>query len=189
MKKLLLLACMSPAILLAQEFSYGPTEENPFGSLNPNAPTQTADYAELIGSSRCRSVARVDQNTWADTVDMVWNFKYIMNGLAVQDESFKSDQQFSGSIRQYSEDSARWYVHYYSSVGAPSPVLPAWGGNREGDQFILYKEQTAPNGMEGFYKITFSNITEESFDWLGEWVNPTETFSYPTWRINCTKIE
>lgn len=41
--------------------------------------------------------------------------------------------------------------------------------------------------MDGFYKITFYDISEEGFKWLGEWVNTTETFSFPTWKIDCKK--
>jgi len=28
-------------------------------------------------------------------------------------------------------------------------------------------EQPAPNGMEGFYKIFISDISDEGFNWLG----------------------
>ncbi|NNC81972.1 MAG: hypothetical protein HKN79_00205, partial [Flavobacteriales bacterium] len=133
----------------------------------------------------CRSVMRIDQNTWADTVDMVWRWKYIMNGQAVQDETFKADSTYAGSIRQFNPDSAMWYVHYYSAA-TPTARLPSWEGYlHEDGKIILYQDQKAPNGMDGKYKITFYNITEAGYDWLGEWVTPDETFSYPTWRIYC----
>lgn len=178
-----------PLFVAAQDFPYNPSTQNPYGLLNPKAPKQTADFKELIGSSQCQSVARIDQNTWADTVQMIWDFKYIMNGYAVQDETFKFDDSFAGSIRQYSQDSARWFVHYYSTTGSPTPVLSAWEGNRDGDKIVLYREQAAPNGMEGFYKITFSDISDKGFNWLGEWVDRAESFSYPTWKIYCKKLK
>jgi len=52
---------------------------------------------------------------------------------------------------------------------------------------VLYKEQKAPNGMAGFYKITFSEMTEDGFKWSGDWVNPDESIVYPTWKIECIK--
>ncbi|MEM6806058.1 MAG: hypothetical protein AAF696_31965, partial [Bacteroidota bacterium] len=113
-------------------------------------------------------------------------FKYIMNGLAVQDETVKEDGTYSGSIRQFNTDSAHWYVHYYSSASTPAP-LPTWKGGKEEDKIILYMEQKAPNGAEGFYKVSFSDISEEGFHWLGEWVDKGETFSFPTWKISCKK--
>lgn len=171
------------------QYDYEVNEENPFGKLNPEAPAQTADFAPLIGECKCKSQKRAPGNTWSNEVDMIWRWKYIMNGMAVQDETLKADNVHSGSIRQYNADSLKWYVHYYTSSGAPNR-LPAWEGSRtEGGEIILYREQAAPNGTEGFYRLTFFNITNEGFDWKGEWVNTDETFAYTTWKISCTKVE
>ena len=186
MKALNLILLLVAGSLFAQ-YDYEPSSQNPFGKLNPEAPKQTADFAPLIGTCVCKSVARVDQNTWADTVMMNWTFKYIMNGMAVQDETLKEDGAHSGSIRQYNADSAKWYVHYYSS-STPTPTLSSWEGNKNDEgSIVLYRDQTAPNGTPGFYRLTFSNISEKGYNWAGEWVNKTETFTYPTWRIFCRK--
>jgi len=90
---------------------------------------------------------------------MIWRWKYIMNGFGVQDETLKADGKHSGSIRQFSQDSFKWFAPYYSSARI-TPVLSAWSGNKnEKEDIILYKPQQTPNGMEGFYKITFSDIS------------------------------
>lgn len=172
--------------LNAQKYPYAPTAEHPYGQPNPKAPKELRDFEEMIGTCQCKSISRIDQNTWGDTVQMTWTFKYIMNGMAVQDETYKSDGLHSGSIRQFSSDSSRWYVHYYSNSSV-APVLGAWEGNRAGDKIILYREQDAPNGLEGFYKLTFFDITNKGYNWLGEWVDKQESFSYPTWKIFCQK--
>jgi len=169
-------------------YMYEPSDSYPFGAPNPDAPSQLLDWAELIGDCECKSISRNQDKTWADTVNMVWRFKYIMNGFAIQDETLKEDGKHAGSIRQFIPDSSRWFVHFYSS-GSPSSILPTWEGNKNEDgNIILYRDQKAPNGMEGFYKITFSEISRNGFNWLGEWVNRAETFSYPTWKIFCHKI-
>lgn len=189
MKHLTLLLALFTATISYGQYDYEPSDSNPYGKLNPEAPKQTGDYAPLIGLCRCKSVARVNQSTWADTVMMDWTFKYIMNGMGVQDMTLKEDGRHSGSIRQYNADSARWYVHYYAS-NTPTPTLSAWGGNlTESGDMVLYRPQKAPNGFDGFYKITFSNISEKGFNWSGEWVNENESIVYPTWRIFCSKIE
>lgn len=170
-------------------YRYEPTDENPFGLPHPDAPQQIKDFAPLIGECDCQSVARNPDQTWQEPIDMVWRFKYIMNGNAVQDETLKADGKHSGSIRQFIADSTKWYVHYYSS-GQPSTTLPAWeGGKTEDGKIILYRPQKAPNGMEGSFKITFYDISQSGFKWLGEWVDSTETVSFPTWKIDCTKRE
>jgi len=171
------------------QYDYEVSEENPFGRLNPNAPAQTADFAPIIGECKCKSQKRAPDKSWGDEVAMIWRWKYIMNGMAVQDETLKEDSMHSGSIRQFNADSLKWYVHYYSSSSVPTR-LPTWEGSTSEDgDIILYREQTAPNGNDGFYRLTFFNITDDGFDWIGEWVNTNETFAYETWKISCTKVK
>ncbi|MBO6524152.1 MAG: hypothetical protein JJ971_10015 [Balneolaceae bacterium] len=174
---------------LKAQYEYEPSEAYPFGRIHPHAPQQLADYEPLIGESICTSVSRAPDQTWNPEVNMIWRFKYIMNGMAVQDQTLKEDGAHSGSIRQFNADSSSWYVHYYSTGGAP-PALPSWGGGKNDDgDIILYREQKAPNGLDGYYKITFFDISNEGFEWLGEWTDTSESFSFPTWKISCTKIE
>ncbi len=191
MKKLLLLfisISISSSFAIAQ-YDYEPSSENPFGKLNPAAFLQTGDFAPLIGESECKSQNRAADGTWNSKVDMIWRWKYIMNGMAVQDETLKADGTHSGSIRQFNTDSTKWYVHYYSSSSAVNS-LPVWEGSKTDDgNIVLYREQAAPNGTEGYYRLTFYNITNDSFDWIGEWVNTAETFTFPTWKISCFKKE
>lgn len=189
MKLLTFIALSLCSIHLSAQYEYEPSEKFPYGRLNPEAPKQTGDFGGVIGKHECLSVSRVNATTWADTVKMEWVFKYIMNGKGVQDETLKEDGIHSGSIRQFNADSSRWYVHYYSSKGA-SPKLGTWEGNlNEQGNIVLYKDQPAPNGMQGSYKLTFSNITKDGFNWLGEWVNVDETISYPTWKIFCECVD
>ncbi|MBV1924682.1 MAG: hypothetical protein KUG68_11715, partial [Flavobacteriaceae bacterium] len=176
-----------PSLLFSQlDSNYAPTLENPFGKLNPGAPIQVADYAPLIGICDCTSTRIKQDQTWGESQKMEWTFKYIMNGTAVQDESIKEDGSHSGSIRQYIADSSRWYVHWYSNKTPPTS-LPTWEGNKKGDDIVLYKERKAPNGMDGFYRLSFKNISEDGFNWIGEWVDTSETVVFPTWKIDCIK--
>ena len=166
--------------------AYEASLNHPYGQLNPEAPQEVADFAPLIGTCDCVSTSRNQDGTWADSQHLTWKWKYIMNGTAVQDETWLEDGTQAGSIRQFIADSSKWYVHYYSNRG-PTTVLPAWEGGKRGDRIVLYREQQAPNGMDGFYRITFSEMNETGFKWLGEWVDTTEKIQYPTWRIDCRK--
>lgn len=170
------------------QYNYEPSAEHPFGLPNPEAPQEILDFAPLIGECNCKSTARKADQTWADPIDMIWRFKYIMNGMAVQDETLKADGQHSGSIRQFIADSTKWYVHYYSS-GSPSTVLPSWEGKKNEDSnIVLYRKKKAANGMEGFFRLTFSNMNAKGFDWEGAWVSPDESIVYPTWTITCSRM-
>ncbi|HAA23980.1 MAG TPA: hypothetical protein DCR93_17565 [Cytophagales bacterium] len=178
---------VSTTPLFAQSYAeYEPSAQHPYGRPNPEAPEAVNDFAPMIGRSVCQSQTRNPDQSWNAPQEMIWTFKYIMNGMAVQDETLKEDGSHSGSIRQYIPDSARWYVHYYSS-GAPTPTLPAWEGtvSEAKDKLVLYRPQQAPNGMDGYSRLTFSSFTEDGFEWVGEWVDPAEQFVYPTWKISC----
>lgn len=182
---LILTFLLFPILIFARQ-EYEPTNKNPYGLPNPEAPEEIADFAPLIGSSKCTSETRAADGAWNEPEDMVWKFKFIMNGMAIQDETFR-ESSYSGSIRQFAPDSAAWFVHYYSSTGTPSR-LPTWeGGKTDDSTIILYMDQKSPNGLDGKYKITFSEMTENSFEWLGEWVSLDESFNYPTWKISCQK--
>ncbi len=171
------------------QYNFDPSLEHPFGLPNPEAPKEILDFAPLIGECNCTSVKRKSNQAWTKPTDMIWRFKYIMNGMAVQDETLKSDGKHSGSIRQFIADSSKWYVHYYSS-GAPTTKLPAWEGNKNNNgNIVLYKEQSAPNGAEGFYRLTFYEINKSGYKWIGEWVSKDESISFPTWKIECIKIK
>ncbi|WP_350291074.1 hypothetical protein [uncultured Croceitalea sp.] len=181
----LFLALFLPVLMLAQ-YDYEPSSNNPFGQPNPEAPKELLDYAPLIGECDCKSQSRKPDQTWTEPVDMQWRFKYIMNGMAVQDETVKADGRHSGSIRQFIADSTKWFVHYYSTA-APTPKLSTWKGvkNEEG-KMILYKDQKAPNGTDGYSRLTFYDINENGYKWVGEWVDTTESVVFPFWKIDCT---
>ena len=104
----------------------------------------------------------------------------------LQDETLKADGGHSGSIRQFVADSSRWYVHWFSSK-TPSTKFPVWEGNKIDDKIILYKEQKAPNGTDGFFRLTFYNMSKTGYKWIGEWVDKTESVVFPTWKINCVR--
>ena len=168
------------------QYEYAPSKEFPFGRANPNAPKQIKDYESLIGACNCKSTSRNQDGTWADPVETTWTWKYILNGMGVQDETLKADESHSGSIRQYIADSSRWYVHWYSSK-SPSTTFPVWEGNKKDDKIVLYRERKAPNGADGFYRLTFYDISKSGYRWIGEWVDKGETIVYPTWKIDCIR--
>ncbi len=176
------------AVSWAQDYKHIVSEVNPFGSWNPNAPEQLKDFESLIGTCDCKSVQRKQDGTWLDTVNMTWTYRYIMDGKAVLDETLKEDGGHTMSVRQYNADSAKWYVTFFSSAAAnPSPST--WAGGKQGEDIVLYLSQKAPNGMDGFSRLTFYDITDNGYKWKGEWVDAKETISFPFWRIYCTRKE
>ncbi|WP_298761806.1 hypothetical protein [uncultured Psychroserpens sp.] len=176
-------------ITVHAQYEYDASEKHPYGQPNPEAPEQVKDFEAMIGTCNCKSTTRKQDGTWNDTEDMIWRWKYIMNGTAVQDETLKADGAHTGSIRQFVKDSSRWYVHFFSTK-FPTTSLPTWEGNKTKDnKIILYRESKAPNGMDGFYRLTFYDMSKTGYKWAGEWVDTTEKIVYPTWKIECTRSE
>ncbi|RKS53458.1 hypothetical protein BC962_1709 [Gillisia mitskevichiae] len=168
------------------QYNYEVSNENPFGLPNPDAPAEIKDFESMIGECSCISTSRAPDGTWKDPVKMTWRFKYIMNGYAVQDETLKEDGAHSGSIRQFHEDENKWFVHYYSSA-TPSKALSIWEGGKENGKIVLSRDQKAPNGVDGFFRLTFYDMDNFGYKWIGEWVDKTKTTIYPTWKIECLK--
>jgi len=186
MKSILYLAFLISFSVYSQ-YDYEASSDYPFGRLNPNAPEEVKDFEPMIGSCKCKSTTRKQDGSWNEPEDIIWKWKYIMNGTAIQDETLKPDGSHSGSIRQFIADSSRWYVHWYSSK-TPSTTLPTWEGNKSEDgKIMLYKEQKAPNGAEGFFRLSFYDMSKTGYKWIGEWVDKTEKIVYPTWKIECTR--
>lgn len=171
-----------------ERYPYEASDSHPFGQPNKAAPEEIKDFAPLIGDSQCTSENRAPDGTWNKPTDMTWRFRYIMNGMAVQDETLKADQAHSGSIRQFDSKSGKWFVHYYSSSNPAANPLPTWeGGKTANGNIVLYRPQKAPNGTEGNFRLTFFDISSSGFNWVGEWVSQDESVVYPTWKIACKK--
>jgi hypothetical protein len=161
-------------------------QTEPAATPAPSAPEQLRDYANLIGTSGCRSARASSDGSFPDTVAMSWRFKYILGGFAVQDESWKDDGTYASSIRQYDADSARWAVTYFASTSAPA-APPTWTGGNVGGDIVLSRPQPSPFGAPGASRLTFYNISSAAFDWKGEWVSGDGSIVFPFWRISCTK--
>ncbi len=160
-----------------------------YSKKHPEGLPQLDDYAEMIGRCQCESVRRDANGNWPDTVSMTWQFKYILGGTAIQDETWKEDGTYTSSVRQFNADSAKWVVTYFSST---TPSIPAgwWTGLERGekDQMTLYRPQKAPNGMDGYSRLKFYDISEKGYKWIGEWVSVDESFTFPFWKISCRKL-
>lgn len=188
MKKinLLLIFIFSSSFLFAQ-YSNDVSRTLPYGQAHPEAPKEIKDYQALIGKCNCKSTSRKQDGTWNTAIDMTWEWRYIMNGKALQDMTLKEDGAHSGSIRQFNTETKKWMVHYYASNSVPE-TLPAWKGSKIEDGTIVhYRERKAPNGTEGYFRLTFYDINEEGYKWVGEWVDKTEKIIYPTWKIECKR--
>lgn len=167
--------------------SYRISKENPYGKYNPKAATEIQDYKDLIGLCKCTLETRNPDGSWQKSLKLSWKWKYVLNGTALQDETLKEDGKISGNIRQYDTIVKQWNVNYYSSEKIP-PQLAVWKSNKSTEgRIILYTNQNAPNGAEGFSKVTFFEISDKGYKSIGEWTDLSEKTLYTTWKITCLR--
>ena len=180
------LVCVTTIVFAQSSWtSYEPSSAHPYGQKHPDAPEQINDFAPMIGSCDCQSLRRNPDGTWADTTHMTWQFKYIMNGHAIQDQTW-ADGFYATSIRQFHPDSNQWVVGYNAFPGVTTKP-GTWLGSRIGEDIVLSLPQKAPNGMDGTSRLTFTNISDAGWDWRGEWVSEDQTIVYPFWLIWCRR--
>lgn len=182
---IIILAIFSTLQIFAQIKDYSVSDKYPFGQPNPNAPENIKDFEPMIGVCDCKSVQRNNDGSWQDTLNMVWKFKYILNGTAIQDETWHDSGFFATSIRQINTDSLNWVVSYYGTKLVNNKV-GVWTGKKESNQIVLKMPQKSPGGLDGLSRITFYDITDTGFKWKGEWVDEKETVKYPFWTIVCS---
>lgn len=189
-KTLPFLALMMPTLLVHATMlgEYDVSKKLPFGQKHPDAPLQIADYQPMIGKSQCLDIRRNTDGSWQQPIKMDWVFKYIMNGTAVQDETYKEDGSAAGSIRQFDKKTKQWFVHYYTSTSQAAP-LSYWVGKREKDKIVLTRRQKSFSGQEGSTRLTFHSFEPKGFKWLMEWMSLDKKTVYAIRKIHCEKVK
>lgn len=163
---------------------YDPSPANPFGLPNPAAPQQIAQFAFIIGKSDCTE-ERLNNATgeWQSSA-RTWDGHYIMNGFGIFD-SGKSASSANSNIRVYDESRGQWQVTFFAM---PSYSSSVWKGGLESENMVLKQPQQAPGtSLDGFSTLTFSNISNQGFEWSGEWISEDGSIVFPFWRVSCKK--
>lgn len=180
----LLTACQANLPRVASSF-YEPSEQYPFGRANPDAPPELAQFRFMVGRNDC-SEQRLNNATgdWV-AAKRSWDGYYFMNGFAIRDEG-RSGASTNANIRVYDTATQEWVVSFFS---APAYSSGTWRGKMEGEKLVLRQPQKAPGtDFDGFSTLSFSNISAQGFDWVGEWISEDGSLVFPFWRIQCQKV-
>lgn len=156
---------------------YEGTSESPYGRLNPNAPPETAQFGFMVGTFDCTDRLREPKSgKWFES-EAVWSSRYILNGYGIEDR-YWSPIIVAQSTRIFDAKKKKWIVTYLQSI--PSYQTGVWEGVKEGNNMVM--RRAFPNSES---RLTFSNITETGFDWIGENVTKEKTTS--GWQISCKR--
>ena len=178
----LLAACTAQRELTSP---YEPSRIAPYGMPNPDAPVELAQFDFLIGANDCHDERRQgNTDNWVST-QRSWDAHYTMNGYAIFD-SGRSQTSANGNVRVFDPATGQWHVTFFSMPVYGSGV---WTGGMAGESMVLTQPQKAPGtDLSGVSRLTFSNISSEGFDWIGEWVSSDGSYVFPFWRISCQKV-
>ncbi len=168
----------------SEALEYDPSPEHPFGRPNPQAPSELAQFAFMIGKNNCSEERLNSASGEWERSERTWDAHYFLNGYGIFD-SGKSTSSVNSNARIFDTVSNQWQVTFFSMPVYGSGV---WKGGLEGNNIVLKQAQKAPGTqLDGFSRLTFSNIGKEGFDWAGEWVSEDGSIVFPFWRISCEK--
>lgn len=168
----------------SENLAYEPSIEHPYGQRNPEAPEQLEQFAFMIGQNDCTDERLNNATGEWDSGTRSWDAYYYMNGYAIRDTG-RSGGTTNANIRLYDVAAQEWIVTFFSM---PAYGTGTWRGGMEGDNMVLRLPQKAPGtDIDGFSRLTFSNISDSGFNWDGEWVSSDGSVVFPFWRIRCTK--
>lgn len=180
----LLTACQLGTSRVASQ-SYGPSERYPFGRANPDAPAELAQFHFMVGKNDCTEQRLNNATGQWQASERTWDGYYFMDGFAIRDEG-RSGATTNGNIRVYDVAGQQWVVTFFS---APTYSSGIWRGKMEGDEIVLRQAQKAPGtDFSGFSTLTFSKISDQGFEWSGQWVSEDGLTIFPFWRIQCQKV-
>ncbi len=179
-----LAAVWYPIAAPASSREYEPGKQYPFGRPNPMAPQEISQFHFMIGNNNCVEERRDSSNgAWIEG-QRSWDAHYTMNGFAIIDTG-RSGQSSNGNMRLFDLETKQWVVTFFAMPVFSSGV---WRGQLTGTDIVLKQPQKAPGlGLDGISRLTFHNITDTGFDWIGEWLSDDGTVVYPFWKISCKK--
>lgn len=156
--------------------SYEPSPAFPFGRLHPNAPPETTQFSFMIGEFDCVDEIINPQNGKWVRFAAIWNAKYFLNGYGIQDQ-YWSPRFSTSNIRIFDSKAKKWKVTFFQMPGYSSGV---WSGKKIKEDLVMQKGDDE-NGS----RLTFSGITKEGFNWLGESIRDGKATAF--WKSKCKR--
>lgn len=164
--------------------------EDDYGTLNPNAPKETAQFDFLVGRWNAEySATRPDGTTSSAIAD--WRIGYILNGYALQDKWSVSDN--SGNVlgygtmyRTYDATKGHWTMVEQTTWRLGFHHMTA---EKVGDTMVMYETEETPDGTVQLRRV-FYNIEKDRFDWrIDISSDDGKTWQEGVSRMVCTRVE
>lgn len=164
------LAAPSESALPSLFTGFEPDTDNPYGRINPQAPSAVRDYAFMVGEWACDERLRRD-GQWTSFPSRMTG-RFYLNGFGIINFTWTPDSA-SSMTYQYDEAEGVWKI---TNTGAPRAAHSVWRGAREGDERVARTTATGADGKPGKLRITFHDISQTAFGWRLEALTAGEPF-------------
>lgn len=159
--------------MLSQKYAQDMNRDKEYGTLNPKAPQELSQFAFIIGKWRCEARVKGEDGKW-HPYQATWVGRYILDGYLIADEYRMTDQTgdlivHGMNFRSYSVERKAWVMRWFNAMGSFWLEL---GPEKLGGVRVTHKTITF-NFVDTFARdalsrVTFTNITESCFTWIGE---------------------
>lgn len=167
--------------------------ENPYGRLHPDAPPETELWGQLAGEWQCTAQILQPNGQWGPGGKAKWVWKYTLDGFAVQDVWFvewldlppgmaQINRPFVGTnFRIFDPEKGKWEAIWFANNKNRMSTFVAIN---DGDKVIMEGKNRGRHS-----RITFYNMSENSFDWKSETSKDDGKTWQETTQIHGTKIK
>lgn len=195
-----LLTCLCVATAIATHASQ-PTSQEKKGERadltareNPETATDTPILGTLIGLWDVLLVNRNRDGSWSDEErHHLWRWYSILDGHAIQDDWISFDDDAEGdspppprvtgtNIRIYNPEEKEWFMAW---IDTRSRRLATFTAVNRGGAVVM----TGHNAQGRLLRITFSNITGQTFEWTQEWTSDEGETWFPVAKMQCRRLK
>lgn len=139
------------------------------GRQHPDAPPETATFGRLAGVWDVEMKVRQDDGSWPETgLPAEWRFRYVLDGWAIQDDWFappphlpaeEGPRQLGTNLRIYDPEAGHWDVAWISNTQRRLSTFEARAQGEDGIVMTGLHASGKPS------RTTFSDVTDDSFEW------------------------
>lgn len=168
-------------------------------SVNDRAPEEVKQFGQLSGVWYCTQYKlNAETNEYEEDSRAYWAWKYILDGYAVQDFWYQTEKEspyykffqrdlMLTQLRVWDVKEEIWkiaFINNNAGIG-PGRSFGLFKAYAQGDEVVM---EFDPQEPDNFRRITFFDMTDDSFEWKAERSTDSgETWS-ETWKISARKI-
>jgi hypothetical protein len=155
------------------------------GSAHAQAPEELAQFGRLVGIWDAQQEVRAADGSWVPGAPALWVWKYTLGGFATQDlwlhttENLPSYLASLGrpymltGLRIFEVSSGQWRVAWAANGAGQSPGADfgTFDAPARDNDMVLEDESSF-----GKQRVTFSDITDDSFVWTSEYSRDGDTW-------------